>query len=137
MSEEEVPYKVSYIAAAPDNLSAGDVVKIIDTESVCEELVGKIGVVVKVYPYESLLVNMDFDKRNYVVSTRLVCKVGKKERRSETAISPIEYICANKLGFFQGSIITLITDYKEKGGKKALEEIKRFCDTIIEKEYSK
>lgn len=51
-------------------------------------------------------------------------------------IQPIDYIFANGLDFFQGSIVKYITRFRDKGGKQDLLKIKHYVDLLIELEYS-
>lgn len=51
------------------------------------------------------------------------------------AISPIEYIQANKLSFEVGSIVKYVSRYKQKDGLKDLLKAKQYIDFIIENEY--
>lgn len=50
------------------------------------------------------------------------------------AIQPVEYIHANKIGFFEGSAITYLSRWKDKGGLEDLEKAKHFIDLLIQLE---
>ncbi len=50
------------------------------------------------------------------------------------AIQPVEYIHANKLGFFEGSVIKYVTRWRDKGGVADLEKAKHFIDLLIQLE---
>lgn len=51
------------------------------------------------------------------------------------AITPIEFIQANNLGFEVGNVIKYICRYKHKDGLKDLQKAKRYIDFIIQHEY--
>ena len=46
-----------------------------------------------------------------------------------------DFIAANKLDFFQGSAITYIARFRDKGGKRDLEKAIHFLEKLIELEY--
>lgn len=50
-------------------------------------------------------------------------------------IQPIEYVAANQLDFFQGSIIKYATRHKDKGGVADLRKIIHFAQLAIELQY--
>lgn len=50
----------------------------------------------------------------------------------ELPIQPVEYIYANKIGYFEGNVIKYVTRWKEKGGIKDLEKAKHYIDLLIE-----
>lgn len=50
-------------------------------------------------------------------------------------IQPVEYAHANKLDFFQGSVIKYITRFRQKNGLQDLEKAKHFIDLLIKLEY--
>lgn len=49
----------------------------------------------------------------------------------ELPIQPVEYIYANKIGYFEGNVIKYVTRWKEKGGIKDLEKAKHYIDLLI------
>lgn len=49
-------------------------------------------------------------------------------------IQPWDYIAANGLGFFEGSIVKYVSRWREKGGIKDLEKARHFLDKLIELE---
>lgn len=49
-------------------------------------------------------------------------------------IQPLEYIHANKMGMFEGSIVKYATRWRDKGGVQDLEKIKHLVDVLIELE---
>lgn len=51
-------------------------------------------------------------------------------------IQPVEYIHANNLGFFEGSVIKYITRWRDKGGVEDLKKAKHFIDLLLELEKS-
>ncbi len=52
----------------------------------------------------------------------------------QRAIQPVEYIHANALNFFEGSVVKYITRWRQKGGTQDLEKAKHFIDLLIELE---
>lgn len=50
------------------------------------------------------------------------------------AIQPVQYIHANGIGFFEGSVIKYVTRWRDKGGIKDLEKARHFIDLLIELE---
>lgn len=50
------------------------------------------------------------------------------------AIEPWDYIAANGLGFFEGSIVKYVSRWQDKGGIKDLEKARHFIDKLIELE---
>lgn len=64
----------------------------------------------------------------------LKTQVGGDHYKS-SKIQPVEYAHANKLDFFQGSIVKYITRFREKNGKEDLEKIKHYVDLLIKLEY--
>lgn len=54
---------------------------------------------------------------------------------SKRAIQPIQYIHANGLDFFQGSIVKYATRHKDKGGANDLRKIIHFAQLAIELQY--
>lgn len=50
------------------------------------------------------------------------------------AIQPVEYIHANGIGFFEGSVIKYVTRWRDKGGLKDLEKAKHFLELLIDLE---
>lgn len=49
-------------------------------------------------------------------------------------IQPVEYIHANKLGYFEGNVIKYVSRWRSKGGVKDLEKAKHYIDLLIELE---
>lgn len=47
------------------------------------------------------------------------------------AIQPVEYIHANELGFFEGTVLKYITRWKRKGGLEDLKKARHFLDIKI------
>lgn len=48
------------------------------------------------------------------------------------AIQPVEYIHANKLGYFEGNVVKYVTRWKTKGGITDLEKARHYIDLLIE-----
>lgn len=70
------------------------------------------------------------------ISNPLNTQVGGSHYK-DTKIQPVEYAHANKLDFFQGSVIKYITRFRSKNGRQDLEKAKHFIDLLIELEYGK
>lgn len=51
-----------------------------------------------------------------------------------TKIQPWDYVVANNLDYFQGTIIKYITRWRDKGGVEDLEKARHFLDKYIEVE---
>lgn len=49
-------------------------------------------------------------------------------------IQPVEYIHANKIGYFEGNVIKYVTRWKDKGGLADLEKARHYIDLLIELE---
>lgn len=49
-------------------------------------------------------------------------------------IQPVEYIHANSLDFFEGSVVKYITRWRQKNGITDLEKAKHFIELLIELE---
>lgn len=47
-------------------------------------------------------------------------------------IQPIEYIDANKLGYYEGNILKYITRYKMKNGIEDLQKAKWYLERLID-----
>ena len=47
-------------------------------------------------------------------------------------IQPIEYIDANKLGYYEGNILKYITRYKMKNGFEDLQKAKWYLERLID-----
>lgn len=50
------------------------------------------------------------------------------------AIQPVQYIHANKIGYFEGCVIKYVTRWRDKGGIADLEKAKHFIDLLIQLE---
>lgn len=50
------------------------------------------------------------------------------------AIQPVEYIHANKIGYFEGNVIKYVTRWRAKNGVADLEKAKHYIDLLIELE---
>lgn len=47
-------------------------------------------------------------------------------------IQPVEYVHANGIGYFEGSVIKYVTRWRDKGGIQDLEKARHFLDLLIE-----
>lgn len=52
----------------------------------------------------------------------------------DQAIQPVEYIHANKIGYFEGNVIKYVSRWKTKGGLADLEKAKHYIELLIELE---
>lgn len=52
----------------------------------------------------------------------------------DKGIQPVEYAHANKLSFFEGSVVKYVTRWRDKGGIADLEKAKHFIEILIELE---
>jgi hypothetical protein len=50
------------------------------------------------------------------------------------AIQPVEYIHANKIGYFEGNVIKYVSRWRSKNGIKDLEKAKHYIELLIELE---
>lgn len=50
------------------------------------------------------------------------------------AIQPVEYIHANKIGYFEGNVIKYVTRWRAKNGVADLEKAKHYIDLLVELE---
>lgn len=55
----------------------------------------------------------------------------------ELPIQPVEYIHANKIGYFEGNVIKYVTRWKEKGGMEDLKKAKHYIELLLELESKK
>ena len=49
-------------------------------------------------------------------------------------IQPVEYIYANKIGYFEGNVIKYVSRWRSKNGIKDLEKAKHYIELLIELE---
>ena len=47
-------------------------------------------------------------------------------------IQPVEYVHANGIGYFEGSVIKYVTRWRDKGGLQDLEKAKHFLQLLID-----
>jgi len=47
------------------------------------------------------------------------------------AISPLEYIVANKMGFIEGNVVKYVSRYKDKNGIEDLKKAQWYLNTLI------
>lgn len=50
------------------------------------------------------------------------------------AIQPVQYIHANRIGYFEGNVIKYVSRWREKGGVSDLEKAKHYIDLLIQLE---
>lgn len=55
----------------------------------------------------------------------------------DKAIQPVEYIHANRIGYFEGNVIKYVTRWKDKGGVADLNKAKHYIELLIELECRK
>lgn len=68
-------------------------------------------------------------------SSPLDTQVGGSHYKTK-GIQPVEYIFANNIGFFEGSVIKYVTRWKDKGGLADLEKAAHFIEMLIEFEVN-
>ena len=51
---------------------------------------------------------------------------------AKNKIQPWDYIHANGLGYFEGSVVKYVTRWKDKGGIEDLKKARHFLDKLIE-----
>ena len=49
-------------------------------------------------------------------------------------IQPVEYIHANKIGYFEGNVIKYVTRWRDKGGVEDLRKARHYIDLLLELE---
>lgn len=49
-------------------------------------------------------------------------------------IQPVQYIHANKIGYFEGNVIKYVTRWRDKGGVADLEKAKHYIELLIQLE---
>lgn len=69
-------------------------------------------------------------------TTPLATQVGGNHYK-DMKIQPVEYIHANGIGYFEGSVIKYVSRWREKGGMADLEKAKHFIDLLLELERKK
>ena len=52
----------------------------------------------------------------------------------DLAIQPVEYIHANKIGYFEGCVIKYVTRWRSKNGMEDLRKARHFIDLLLELE---
>jgi hypothetical protein len=51
---------------------------------------------------------------------------------SKLKIQPWDYVAANDLGYFEGSVVKYVTRWRDKGGVEDLKKARHFLDKLIE-----
>lgn len=59
------------------------------------------------------------------------------EHYKNRVIQPWDFIAANKLDFFQGSVVKYVVRFREKNGVEDLKKARHYLDKLIELESSK
>jgi hypothetical protein len=54
----------------------------------------------------------------------------------QLAIQPVQYIHANKIGYFEGNVIKYVSRWRDKGGVADLEKARHYIDMLIQLEQS-
>lgn len=52
----------------------------------------------------------------------------------QLAIQPVQYIHANKIGYFEGNVIKYVSRWRDKGGVADLEKARHYIDMLIQLE---
>jgi hypothetical protein len=52
----------------------------------------------------------------------------------QLVIQPVQYIHANKIGYFEGNVIKYVTRWRDKGGVSDLEKARHYIDMLIQLE---
>ena len=53
----------------------------------------------------------------------------------QVAIQPVQYIHANKIGYFEGNVIKYVTRHYKKNGKEDLIKAIHYLEMLIEHDY--
>ena len=53
----------------------------------------------------------------------------------DLAIQPVEYIHANKIGYFEGCVIKYVTRHKDKNGAADIRKAIHYLELLLELEY--
>lgn len=89
----------------------------------------------KMHPYDAQF-RPDEGKTNLTINptpSPLNKQVGGSHYKDQ-AIQPVEYIHANKIGYFEGNVIKYVTRWRNKNGVADLEKAKHYIDLLIELE---
>lgn len=54
----------------------------------------------------------------------------------DQAIQPVEYIHANKIGYFEGNVIKYVSRWKQKNGITDLQKAKHYIELLIDLEIA-
>lgn len=54
----------------------------------------------------------------------------------ESAITPVEYIAANSLNFFEGNAIKYLHRHRKKNGAEDIRKAIHYCQMILKYEYN-
>jgi hypothetical protein len=58
--------------------------------------------------------------------------VGTQEHYTNSAIEPIDYIIANKLGYLEGNIIKYVSRFRWKNGVEDLKKARQYLEWLIQ-----
>lgn len=71
------------------------------------------------------------EQKSYEAGGMSASQIGG-EHYKQCAIQPWDFVIANELDYFQGSIVKYITRWKNKGGIEDLKKARHFLDKYIE-----
>lgn len=54
----------------------------------------------------------------------------------EGAITPVEYIAANNLNFFEGNVVKYVTRHKRKNGAEDIRKAMHYLQMILKYDYN-
>jgi hypothetical protein len=54
----------------------------------------------------------------------------------KTAIQPIEFIHANKLGFIEGNVVKYVTRHRNKNGAEDIRKAIHYLELLLDLEYA-
>lgn len=68
-----------------------------------------------------------------IIDSALATQEGGSHYKDQ-AIQPVEYIHANRIGYFEGNVIKYVSRWKSKGGIEDLKKAKHYIELLIELE---
>ena len=83
---------------------------------------------------EGGLVNPDEKPMSFKDQLSALSKQVGGQHYKDQAIQPVEYIHANKIGYFEGNVIKYVTRWRNKNGIADLEKAKHYIELLIELE---
>jgi hypothetical protein len=54
----------------------------------------------------------------------------------KTAIQPVEFIHANKLGFIEGNVVKYVTRHRNKNGAEDIKKAIHYLELLLDLEYA-